>query len=135
MIDVRSLEKPEYADEYRRSLKARGEDPSWVDKILALNTKRKKIITQQESLRAEQNRVGEEIAKKKRAKEDASEMLGQMQGIAAQVKELEQKVAAAQLELDEFVMRLPNKLHASVPAGESAEDNQVVRANGVKRTF
>lgn len=135
MIDVKALEKPEYADEYRKSLKNRGEDPKAVDKILDLNQKRRQIITQQESLRAEQNRVGEEIAKKKRAKEDASEMLKSMQGIAAQGKELEQKVAEAQRELDEFVMRLPNKLSAATPVGESEEDNVVVRASGVKRTF
>ncbi len=135
MIDVRALDKPEFADEYRRSLKNRGEDPSWVDKMLDLNAKRKKIITEQESLRAEQNKVGEEIAKKKRAKEDASEMLTRMQGIAAQGKELEAKVATAELELNDVVMRLPNKLHTSVPVGESAEDNQVVRAVGVKRSF
>ncbi|HMN67382.1 MAG TPA: serine--tRNA ligase [Bdellovibrionales bacterium] len=135
MIDVRALEKPEGAEEYRRSLKNRGEDPKWVDKIADLNLKRKSIITQQEQLRAEQNRVGEEIAKKKRAKEDASEMLTRMQGIAGQVKELDAKVAAAEAELNEVLMRLPNKLHSSVPVGEGADDNVVVRADGVKGTF
>jgi len=39
-----------YAEEYRRSLKNRGEDPSWVDKILVLNKKRRELITQQEGL-------------------------------------------------------------------------------------
>lgn len=143
MIDVRALERSEvnpatkmtYADEYRQSLKNRGEDPKWVDQILDLNGKRKAIITQQESLRAEQNKVGEEIARLKRAKEDASGLLAQMQGIAAQVKELEQKVLAAEEDLNEVVLRLPNKLHPSVPVGEGAEDNLVVRAVGVKRTF
>lgn len=135
MIDVRALERTEYADEYRKSLKARGEDPSWVDKLLELNSKRKQIITQQEGLRAEQNKVGEEIAKRKRAKEDASEMLTQMQGIAAKGKELESLVAAAEQAVTDAVLRLPNKLHASVPVGESAEDNVVVRASGVKRVF
>lgn len=143
MIDVRALERSEtnpetgmtYAEEYRRSLKNRGEDPKWVDKISELNQKRKQIITQQESLRAEQNKAGEEIARKKRAKEDASAELTRMQGIAAQVKELEQKVGEAEQELNDVVMRLPNKLHSSVPIGEGAEDNVVVRANGVKREF
>ncbi|MBX3020541.1 MAG: serine--tRNA ligase [Bdellovibrionales bacterium] len=135
MIDVKALERPEYADEYRLSLKNRGDDPQWVDKILALNAKRKQIITQQESLRAEQNKVGEEIAKKKRAKEDASEMLTQMQGIAGKVKELEAAVGDAQAELDQVLLRLPNKLHSSVPVGESAEDNVVVRAVGVKQQY
>jgi seryl-tRNA synthetase len=143
MIDVRALEQTEvnpqtgltYADEYRRSLKNRGDDPSWVDKILALNTKRRAIITKQETLRARQNKVGEEIAKRKRAKENADEMLKEMQGIAGQVKALEQDVAKVELELNEVVMRLPNKVHASVPVGESEEDNLLVRASGVKRTF
>lgn len=135
MIDVRALERPEFAEEYRRSLKNRGEDPKWVDKLTELNQKRRQIITQQESLRAEQNKVGEEIARRKRAKEDASELLKQMQGIAGQNKELEQKVAEAEAELREVALRLPNKLHASVPVGESAEDNQLVRASGLKRTF
>ena len=135
MIDVRALESAEYADEYRRSLKNRGDDPAWVDKILALNQVRRQIITQQESLRAQQNKVGEEIARKKRNKEDASEMLQQMQGIAAQGKQLEAEVAKAEQDLNDVVMRLPNKVHASVPVGEGADDNVVLRAAGVKRTF
>lgn len=135
MIDARSLEKSEYADEYRRSLKIRGEDPKWVDKILELNLKRKQIITQQESLRSEQNKVGEEIARRKRSKEDASELLKQMQALSGQVKELDQKVTAAEHDLTEVLLRLPNKLHSSVPEGTGAEDNVVVRAVGNKRTF
>lgn len=135
MIDVRALEQAEYAEDYRRSLKARGEDPSWVDKLIAGNQKRRQILTQQEQLRAQQNKVGEEIAKKKRAKEDASAMLSEMQGIAGKVKELEQQSAAAEAELNEMALRLPNRLHSSVPVGESAEDNVVVRATGVKRNF
>lgn len=135
MIDVRALEKPEFADEYRRSLKNRGEDPKAVDQLVALNQKRRQIITQQETLRSQQNKVGEEIAKLKRAKEDASKLLSEMQGIAGQVKDLDQKVSEAEEELRQVALRLPNKLHVSVPVGEGADDNLVVRAAGVKRTF
>jgi len=143
MIDIRALEQTEvnaqtgltYADEYRRSLKNRGADPSAVDKLLALNSRRKQIITQQEALRAQQNKVGEQVALKKRNKEDASEILAQMQGIANQARELEAEVVKAQTELDEFAATLPNKVHFTVPIGESAEDNLLVRASGVKRQF
>lgn len=135
MIDVKALEREDYAQEYRQSLKNRGEDPKAVDKILSLNQKRKQIVTQQETLRAEQNKVGEEVARRKRNKEDASDILAQMQKMAADVKELGDEVVAAEKELNDFVMRLPNKLHSSVRPGESAEDNQLVRAEGTKRTF
>lgn len=143
MIDLRALEQAEinsqtgltYADEYRRSLKNRGADPAAVDKILGLNQKRKQIITQQEALRARQNKTGEEVARKKRNKEDASEILKEMQGISAEGKELEQQVAKAEQDLNELLMVLPNKVHCTVPVGESAEDNLLVRATGVKRVF
>ena len=135
MIDVKALEREEFAAEYRASLKNRGEDPAWVDRLLALNARRKQIITTQEGLRAEQNKVGEEIARRRRAKEDAGELLTRMQGMAAQVKELEASVGAAELELNEAAAKLPNKLQASVPIGQSEDDNVLVRASGQKRTF
>ena len=135
MIDVRALDKPEFADEYRRSLKNRGEDPKAVDQLLSLNQKRRKIMTQQETLRSRQNKVGEDIAKMKRAKEDASKQLADMQALAAEVKDLDQQVAKAEEELNQVALRLPNKLHASVPVGAGAEDNLQVRAVGVKKTF
>lgn len=143
MIDVKALEQTEvnpqtgltYVDEYRRSLKNRGADASAVDKIIEINTRRRQLITSQETLRSQQNKVGEEIARRKRSKEDASELLSEMQGIAGQVKELEQKVVAIEAELNDFVLRLPNKVHHTVPVGESAEDNVQKRAAGVKRVF
>lgn len=135
MIDVRALEKPELADEYRQSLKNRGADPKAVDQLVALNSKRRKIITEQESLRSEQNKVGEEIARLKRAKEDASKLLADMQSIAGRVKDLDHQVTAAEEELREAALRLPNKLHESVPVGDGADDNLIVRAVGVKKEF
>lgn len=135
MIDVRALEKPEFADEYRKSLKNRGADPKAVDQLVALNQKRRQFITQQETLRSKQNKVGEEIAKLKRAKEDASKQLADMQAVAAEIKDLDAQVAKAEEEVNAFAMNLPNKLHSSVPVGESAEDNQQIRAAGTKRIF
>ena len=135
MIDVRALDKPEFADEYRRSLKNRGEDPKAVDHLLSLNVKRREVMTQQETLRAKQNKVGEQIAKLKRAKEDASKLLTEMQTVAAEIKELDLKVAENEKLVSDYALRLPNKLHSSVPAGEGADDNLVVRAVGVKKTF
>lgn len=135
MIDFKALEKPEYADEYRRSLRARGEDGRQVDQILEMNGKRKALITEAEQKKAEQNKAGEEIARRKRSGEDASELLKQMQAISTEAKQLEVKAQEVDEEIRKFALRLPNKLHASVPVGESAEDNQLLRSVGNKRTF
>lgn len=143
MIDIKALEKSDvnpatqltYADEYRRSLKNRGEDPRLLDQLLELNTKRKALITEAESKKAEQNKAGEEIARMKRNKEDASELLTKMQAIASVAKDLEAKATAMDEEIKQFALRLPNKLNPSVPVGESAEDNQLLKTLGVKKNF
>jgi seryl-tRNA synthetase len=143
MIDIKSLEKSDVnpatqmtdAEEYRRSLKNRGEDPRLLDQLLEINAKRKALITEAETKKAEQNKAGEEIARRKRNKEDASDLLAQMQSIAVQAKELEAKAAQMDEEIRQFALRLPNKLHPSVPVGESAEDNQLIKTIGVKKTF
>ncbi len=135
MIDVRSLEKSEGAEEYRRTLKNRGMDPKAVDHIVALNLKRREAITKQETLRAKQKKVGEEIAKLKRSGGDASAMLAEMQGVAAELKDLDHQVQATEESVKKAAEVLPNRLHSTVPVGEGADDNQVVRAAGAKRTF
>lgn len=135
MIDVRSLEKPEGAEEYRRTLKNRGMDPKAVDQLVSLNQKRKEAITKQENLRAKQKKVGEEIAKLKRSGGDASAMLAEMQGVASEMKELDQQMVEAEEQVKKAAEVLPNRLHPSVPIGDGADDNQVVRAVGVKKTF
>ena len=49
---------------------------------MALNHKRKAAVAESENLKAHQNKVGKEVALKKRNKEDASDLLSQMSEIA-----------------------------------------------------
>lgn len=137
MIDIRALENNEkledgrgYQEVYRQTLDWRGEDPQQIEQALERNRVRKKILTEMESLRAEQNRVSEEIAKKKRNKEDASELMQKSQQMGGRVKDLDLQAQEAEKQLTEFLLRLPNRLHHSVPKGASAEDNQIVRVWG-----
>jgi seryl-tRNA synthetase len=135
MIDVKALENKDFDTQYRKDLQHRGEDPGWVDKIVEQNTKRKSLILEMETCRAEQNRVGTEIAKMKRAGQDSSRELEAMQELAAKVKELDLRAKAADDELKQILLRLPNKLHSSVPVGNSADDNVEVRRVGEPRKF
>ncbi len=136
MIDIKTLERDKAATEnYRQNLQDRGYDSSLVDQALQLNQQRKQWIGQMEAARAEQNRVGQEIALLKKNKQDASGLLGQMQELSSQVKELDKLAQKAEEQLTEELLRLPNKLHASVPVGKSEADNLVVREVGAKKTF
>jgi len=138
VIDIKALEKNEanrfmgqgYLDGYRLTLKNRGAEISQIDELLDLNKKRKAIFHEAETLKANQNKVGEEIAKRKRNKEDASEPLAEMQAIAAKTKALEANATEADQRVNDFLLGLPNILHRDVPAGESAEHNKIVRSWG-----
>lgn len=143
MIDVKALEKNEqvagleksYAEAYRESLKNRGEDASLVDQLLSLNSERKALVTQAEQARAEQNRVGLEIAKRKRAGENADGLLSEMQKLSLQIKEMTDLSASKEVELNEKLSRLPNICHHSVPIGKGEENNLEVRRVGETPRF
>lgn len=143
MIDIKAIERPDknpktgltYLEEYKLSLKNRGWEESLADRLVEINNRRKALLTKMETSRAEQNRVGEEIARRKRSKEDASQLMQDMQKLAGQVKDLDRQAQEADEELRQATLSLPNRLHESVPIGQSAEDNQVVRTVGDKRKF
>lgn len=143
MIDIKALEKTEpqqatgktYYEEYKESLLNRGGDVSLLDEVLEINKSRKALITEKESLRSEQNKVGEEIARKKKAKEDASDILSQMQALSSKIKELDQKVSEIEEGLNTKLLSLPNKTHPSVPVGKGEEDNELVKKVGEPKEF
>ena len=99
MLDIKRLEKNEiipekgvgYYEAYSHDLKSRGGNPEQLEKLLVINTERKKVLTETESKKAEQNRVGQEIAKLKRSGGDASAYLEEMQSLSTLLKTLDEK--------------------------------------------
>ena len=136
MIDIKLLEKdPAFAAAYRETLKNRKQDPSSLDQVLALNEKRKQAITAMETSRAEQKRVSEDIAKKKRAGENVDALLTDMQKLSGHVKSLDAEAAKIDLEVTTLLSTMPNRVHESVPVGASAEENKIIRTLGEPTKF
>lgn len=136
MIDIKLLEKdPAFAAAYRETLKNRKQDPTNLDKVLALNEKRKQAITAMETSRAEQKRVSEDIAKKKRAGENVDALMADMQKLSAHVKSLDAEAVKHDQEVTLLLSTMPNKVHESVPVGTSEEDNKVIRTVGEPKKF
>lgn len=136
MIDVKLLDRPaengqpSYFDLYKKSLLARNFDPGEVDRLQALNLKKKKALQEFEERRAEQNRVTQEIAVLKKNKQDASGPLEAMKVLSDQIKRLEADAQSAEKELYDLLVVLPNKCHESIPFGKSADDNRLERTVG-----
>ncbi|MBG0791526.1 MAG: serine--tRNA ligase [Desulfovibrionaceae bacterium] len=106
-----------------------------VQEFTDLDDKRKALIAEVESLKAEQNKVGPEIAKRKKAGQDASDLLKRMGEVSGRVKELDRELAEVEKAEKDWMMAVPNIPHASVPVGVSEEDNPVLRYWGEKPAF
>lgn len=140
MIDIKLLEKKaedgiSYFDEYKAGLINRGASTEVLEHIMELNKKRKELINQSETAKANQNKLSGEIGKLKREGKDASAVLAEVEQLKGQVKELEAKAAEADQAVTDLALTLPNKPHASVPKGSSADENKEVKTFGSPTQF
>ncbi len=110
-------------------IRARGVDAG-VDTIVALDKNLLDVTKRNEELKHERNVKTEEIAKKKRAGEDASELHTYLKELSQRIKDFESKERELAEELDRLVLVVPNIPHASVPVGSGADGNVVVRTIG-----
>ena len=143
MIDIKNLENETprvetgrtFFEDYKYTLENRGLDPFEVDKLQAINKKRKRLVTQVENAKFRKNKVCKEIACLKKDKQDASEILGQMQALSEQIKEMEKSLQLVNTELHEKLVSLPNMCHHTIPVGKSDVGNQVVRVVGTPKKW
>src|SRR5271170_511261 len=128
----------------KEKLRERGfGDPGLLEGFAMLDARRRDAITQVETLKAERNRLSEQVGKLKRAGEDASLLIERMPGLKDQIYEQEQESAAAEKLLRAILTVIPNlpyeasagSPYASVPPGKSEHDNVQVRSWGVKPEF
>jgi seryl-tRNA synthetase len=115
----------------RESLAKRGET-SGLDEVLRIDEERRRLIQEAESLRARKKQASKDIAK---MKEKPPELLAEMREVGDSIKSLEAEVEHKEAEMNELLLRIPNLVHPSVPAGKDSSDNVVVREWGKPRKF
>lgn len=120
MIDVKHL--AENPDLYRASQRAREEDESLVDQIIAADADRRAALQTFENLRAEQKVLSKKIGPAKGDEKQA--LLDQAKELSANVKTAEAKADAKSQELAELNNKFPNLIVEGIPSG--GEDNFAV---------
>jgi seryl-tRNA synthetase len=98
-----------------------------TERFRELESRRKTVQVETEGLQAQRNALSKLIGQLRSKGEDASAQMAESQQIPARLTELEEELAAIQGELSDWLMTVPNLPHASVPAGESSDDNVEVR--------
>jgi seryl-tRNA synthetase len=127
MIDIALFrERPELV---KTGLINLGDDPTKVDGVVALDARRRELLTEVEALRAERNRVSKEIGKLK-DKAERDSRIAEMRQVGDRIAQLEEELRQVDADLTSALLAVPNLPHASVPVGPDDGHNIVVRGWG-----
>ncbi|PKK84157.1 MAG: serine--tRNA ligase [candidate division Zixibacteria bacterium HGW-Zixibacteria-1] len=106
-----------------------------IGKILELDEKRRDVIGEVEKLKALRNTVSEQIAAKKRNKEDAAGDIARMKEVGQDIAVLDNDLRSVMEALDYHMLRVPNVPHESVPIGPDEASNVTVSEWGEINKF
>jgi seryl-tRNA synthetase len=100
-----------------------------IDDILLLDDERKSTQAELDNLLAQRNALSASIGDlMKQGKRDEADVLKSSVAAAkSSADELSARLTEVKSQLDELLYQVPNIPHASVPAGRTAEDNEVYR--------
>ncbi len=134
MIDLKRLRQD--PDAARVALGRRLDDSigPLLDRVLALDARRRELVTHVEQRKAERNAATEEVARAKKAGQAADALLSHLKTSGDEVKLLDVEIREVEATLDAAAMRLPNFPLPDLPDGGAAA-NRVVRTWGTRPAF
>ena len=103
-----------------------------VDRLLELDARRRELVTEVDSLRAEQKRGGKEVSRA--APEERPRLLAQLKELAGRIDEREASLREVEAALQEVLAGVPNLPSPTAPDG-GEEDAVELRRWGTPRDF
>ena len=97
-----------------------------MDKLLALDARRRDVLKHVEALKAERNKASEDIARKKKAGEPVEDAIAAMRKVGDEISVKDNEVREIETELNSELTWIPNIPHESVPVGDETH-NRVER--------
>ncbi|SDK74371.1 serine--tRNA ligase [Billgrantia gudaonensis] len=106
-----------------------------TERLSALESRRRELQAETESLQNERNTRSKAIGKAKAAGEDIQPLLDEVSDLGDRLDAAKARLAEVQAEWDELASGLPNLPHESVPEGESEAENVELHRWGTPRAF
>jgi seryl-tRNA synthetase len=126
----------DHLDIVRATLAARGTRmDAELDALAALDAERRTLIPRVEELKRQQNASGEDVARAKKAGQDASHLFAANKARGGEIKGLETELDALEARRRAILLTIPNLPHETVPVGATAADNAEVRKWGEPASF
>jgi len=133
MIDIKRIVENKEEVEKALSKRMKVEDMH-LDEIIDLYNKRKEVLKEYESKRAQQNSFNTKMSQIEKGSEEFKKLVSDLKALSQNVKELERNVDELTQKLTSLVEVLPNIPDEDVVAGEK-EANQVIKVVGEKSIF
>jgi seryl-tRNA synthetase len=134
VIDIKLLRQDAGA---LRAALARRLDPELLitlDELDRLDRRRRELLLEVEQLKAERNAASDEVARRKRAKEPADDLLATLKLSGEKVKLLDGETREVETALDALLLTVPNVPLPEVPDGDASK-NVVLHEWGTRPTF
>ena len=129
MIDLKRLRQDPEGSRAGLLRRLDGSVAQAVDALLGLDRERRELLVRAEKLKAERNAASEEVARRKRAREPADELMTQLKASGDEVKTLDARLRDIEADLERQAIRCPiSPRKACRTAMPSA--NRMVRAWG-----
>ena len=133
MLDIKYIrENPE---EVISRLQIKGKDAREdIEAILALDGERRALISETETIKAEQNKMNKLIPQYKKEGKDVAPIFAEMKAMSNKTKEIDEKLKAVEVKQTDIMLGLPNLPDTDLlPGGK--ENNQPLRYWGEPRVF
>ncbi len=132
MLDIKLIR--EQTEMVKESLRKRHMESDVIDEIVALDEKRRALILDVESKKAERNSVSKEIGRMK-DKEGRDAKIASMRVLGDDINSLDEQLKGIESLLTYQLATIPNIPDSDVPIGVDDKDNVVIRTVGNKKVF
>ena len=134
MLDIKIIR--ENPDRVKAALKTRNADyDSYIDEILEIDEKRRKISTETDALKAEQNKVSKQIPVMKKNGENTDAVMAEMKEISEKIKEANAVISELEAKQKDTLLCIPNIPSETTPIGKDDSDNVEIRKWGEPSKF
>ncbi len=119
-----------------KELRDRGQDPATLlGDFRELDQRRRERITEAEQLKAQRNKLTEEVSRLKRSGQDVTAVVEETRALKARMDELEAAANESEAQLRAILTRIPNLTRDEVPVGPDERSNVEVKKWGALPTF
>ena len=134
MLDIKIIR--ENPDKVKAALKTRNADyDSYIDEILEIDEKRRKLSTETDALKAEQNKVSKQIPIMKKKGENTDAVMAEMKEISEKIKNDNAVISELETKQRDTLLRIPNIPSETTPIGKDERENVELRKWGEPSKF